>query len=73
MIYVFFNSRVLVCVQAYEITVKTRGLLVTLCVLKNMNYVQKQHITLNWGVLSFMALVQFLFTSRLEKKSLDSS
>lgn len=48
------------CVQAYEITVKTQGLLVTLCALKNMNSVQKQHITLNslnWGVLSFMALV----------------
>lgn len=29
MICVFFNSRVLVCVQAYEITVKTHGLLVT--------------------------------------------
>lgn len=68
-IYVFFNSRVLVCVQTHEVTVKTHGLLMTLHALGNMDFVQEQHMTLNWGVLSFMALVQFLFTSSLEKTS----
>lgn len=71
MISVFFSSRVLVCVQAHEITVNTHGLLVTLHALGNIDSKQKQHITLNWGVLSFMPLVQLQFASSLEQKFLS--